>query len=81
MSEKSDYNPSFKAATIWHNEEVDCNHAGSACSMIVIPNTNYSGNSNAGAALYQHSSAKFDIWPYSSAVSYNEQNELFYFIK
>ncbi|MBU6953044.1 fibrinogen-like YCDxxxxGGGW domain-containing protein, partial [Hahella sp. HN01] len=81
LSEKENYNAESKAATIWHNENTECNHLGSDYSMIVVPNPLNSGNNTGGAALYQYSTVKFDKWPYASDVSYNEQNELFYFIK
>ncbi len=62
---------------IWHDERDGCNKKNQDYSLINLT------DSSSGAALYQQSGIKFDIWPrtYPAAYSYKEQNELFYFIK
>lgn len=61
---------------LWYKETSGCLDGGSDYSIIKL------ANSGEGASLYQMSTVKFDIWPYSSySYSYNEQDKLLYFIK
>lgn len=68
---------------VWHNENSGCSGTGRDYSLVRLSDKNDNTNSRfAGAALYQASSVKFDEWPYgNSGASYNEQNNLYYFIK
>lgn len=66
---------------IWHNENSGCGNGGSDYSLIQLQNSNYGNYGIAGAALYQHSTVKFDIWPYKGPYSYKQQNKLNYYIK
>jgi len=71
-------------ALIWHSEDSYCAATGLDYSFIELSiqgTSRGTGYLNAGASLYQHAMAKFDIWPYSSTASVTEQNELLYFIK
>ena len=50
--------------------------------MIILGNSADASANIAGASIYQESTTKFDVWPYTSAAaSYDEQNELWYYIK
>jgi len=67
---------------LWHDENSGCNGTQRDYSVIQILGKDYGGYSLAGAALYQMSVVKFDIWPYQDlSFSFNEQNKLLYFIK
>lgn len=78
---KSTTTPSASAVVVWHNEDSACDETGLDYSIIQLAGDEYPYRGYAGAALYQHSSVKFDLWPYSSAFSHDEQNELLYFLK
>jgi len=66
---------------IWHNESAGCEIVGWDYSMIQIKDITPNG-ATTGASLFQQSSVKFDLWPYTATShSYDEQNELLYFIK
>lgn len=72
--------------TVWHSEDSGCSLIGSDYSTIMLndKDSSISGSSQStiGTALYQQSKTKFDKWPYTNPYySYNEQNELLYFIK
>ncbi len=73
--------PSGTSNQIWHDEDSGCNGVGQDYSVISIKGPPYKYYKKAGAALYQFSAEKFDIWPYKATVSFDDQNELFYFIK
>ena len=61
---------------IWHHEESGCDVSGQDYSIVRLDDSPY------GAALYQQSKMKFDIWPYREASSsYGIQDELRYYIK
>jgi flagellin-like protein len=62
--------------TIWHNENTGCVASGLDYSIINLRN-----NLAGGASIYDYSSVKFELWPYSTSYSDTEQNQLKYFIK
>ena len=66
---------------VWHHENNGCGDGGRDYSLIQLQNKTYNNYKIAGAALYQESSAKFDIWPYQGSHSYEQQNSLEYYIK
>lgn len=70
-----------KNKMVWWDEK-DCTETGVDYSLALMYLNSQAGGSNRGASLWQYSSTKFDIWPYSNAgTSMNEQNQLYYFIK
>ncbi len=76
-------NPSAEGqGQIWHNENFGCLATGQDYSIVQLLGENYSGYEDAGAALYQLSNVKFDVWPYQNQdYSFIEQDKLLYFIK
>ncbi|MEQ3702685.1 fibrinogen-like YCDxxxxGGGW domain-containing protein [Thalassolituus sp.] len=68
---------------IWHHENRGCDVRGLDYSLITLIDSSTSKSyREAGAALYQSGSMKFDVWPYGNETSsYKHQNTLFYFIK
>lgn len=64
-----------KDSSLWHNEDSGCDVTGLDYSFIIL------GGSSVGASLYQCSSVIFDVWPYSGCYSFDQQNEMLYFIK
>ena len=66
--------------TIWarliHNEDYQCILTGLDYSIITLKNS-----LNTWASIAQLSAVKFDTWNYSDDQSYDEQNELMYFIR
>ena len=60
---------------LWHDETSGCNLLASDYSVITLNSGQY------GAALYNYSTRRFDVWGYPSNISYISQNELMYFIK
>lgn len=78
--------PGKDIGKVWHNENSGCTGTGLDYSFINLEGSYYdrgfNGYTLSGAALYQMSTVKFDKWPYApSSHSYDEQNELLYFIK
>ncbi len=68
------------AARIWDaTSNSSCTEAGSVI-LLSDKRTNWGHYHNQGASLYNWT-VKFDIWPYNNQESYNEQNELLYFVK
>jgi len=67
---------------LWHHENRGCDGRGGDYSLISMNDSTYKNNKIAGAALYQSSSMKFDVWPYGGKqFSYDSQDTLMYFIK
>ncbi|WP_125783961.1 fibrinogen-like YCDxxxxGGGW domain-containing protein [Pseudoalteromonas rubra] len=70
--------------TLWHYEASGCSISSLDYSVVLLSDADSSRNASyqyQGAGLIQYASKKFDVWPYSSSVSRDEQNELLYFIK
>lgn len=67
---------------IYHDENSGCSARGRDYSLVTIL-TSLDGGAYgiAGAALYQMSRDKFDEWPYRNSASYEEQDELWYFVR
>lgn len=71
-------------STLWHYEDSGCSLSSLDYSVVFLSDADSSRNNYykiQGAGLIQYASRKFDVWPYSSNVSRDEQNELLYFIK
>ena len=67
---------------LWHNENAGCNYTGVDYSFINLAKIGQGTWVTNAASLYQRSTVKFDLWPYSDpGASAAEQNELLYFIK
>ncbi len=67
---------------IYHNENAGCDGVGRDYTIIKLMGDRTSNYLTHGAALFQGSSVKFDVWPYSDQFqSSNEQNQLFVFVK
>lgn len=66
---------------LYINENSGCGVSGVDYSLIHISLGSATAGTIAGASLYQLSTAKFDVWPYSVNWSYGIQNELHYFIR
>ena len=67
---------------LWHHENRGCDGRGLDYSLISLNDKTYKSYTTAGAALYQSSAMKFDVWPYgSNGSSYKSQDTLMYFIK
>lgn len=70
-----------KTVALFHNETAGCNATGGDYSIGIIAGKEYQGWQTAGAQLQQLSATKFDVWPYRDNVSWNEQDELLYYVK
>lgn len=67
---------------IYHNEDAGCDGTGGDYTIIKLMGDRTSNYATHGAALFQGSAVKFDIWPYSDVFqSSNEQNQLFVYVK
>jgi len=67
---------------IYHNENLGCNGVGGDYTIIKLMGDRTSNYQTHGAALFQGSTVKFDVWPYTDLFqSSNEQNQLFVFLK
>jgi hypothetical protein len=75
-------NSLINSIDIWHNEDSECDITGLDYSLIRISNPSEYENANlSGASLYWASSVKFDTIPYNGTSSYDQQNQLLYFIR
>lgn len=73
--------PSTILGTIYHDENFGCNGSGGDYSVVELAGNNHPQYTRLGASLFQASSTSFDIWPYSSWLSADLQNQLKYYIK
>ncbi|MFU2512218.1 fibrinogen-like YCDxxxxGGGW domain-containing protein [Pseudoalteromonas sp. ASV78] len=74
----------YDYGTLWHYEGTGCGVSDLDYSLVILADSESSRNNSytyQGASLIQYSSQKFDVWPYSSSTSRDEQDELQYFIK
>lgn len=61
---------------IWNNEQSGCDITGTDYSPVTLKK-----RTSAGACLWQYSSVKFDVWPYSADSSYHYTDTLAYFLR
>ncbi len=66
---------------LFHNETTGCTGSGLDYTIVKLSDNRDESYLASGASLYQYSLLKFDDWPYDGNRSWNQQNELLYFLK